>query len=382
MGPSALQDRHREILRQAGVALQGRVVTLWEVSKGIEVIPVLASVPDPPYETAILDLDATLRRWGTPIIPGSRWVGSRLGERWWVAPVRTEPAAPPPDGVERRSRERITLELAGLCLGLIDAGPGAAHRRLPPAEALWELARQPSVIAHEVGNPLAVALGNLDLSTDTVRSVASLEPAVRAELLQDLANAAAGIEQASDYLRAIQERPFGAAGRLARFDAVPVLRSAVTLERPLARKRGVELEWNTSVHAAYLFGDHGALYQVATNLIVNAIEATPGPGKRVTVSLEDVRDTLRLTVRDQGRGIPPEHLERVFETGFTTKPTGESHGMGLTVVREVTHKMFGGTVQVESVVGQGTTFTVTLPIPPQRRSKAPSADGGRDERLR
>lgn len=367
MGSSAIPDRRREVLRQAGVALQGRVVTLWEVSKGAEVIPLLTNVPDSPFHSAILDLDATLRRWGAPVIQGSRWVGCRLDERWCVAPVRTEPPAPPPDGIERRGRERITLELAALCLGLLDAAPGATHGRLPPAEALWELARQPSIIAHEVGNPLAVALGNLDLSTDTVRSVPSLEPAVRAELLQDLANVAAGIEQASDYLRALQERPTGAAGRRSRFDAVPVLRSSVTLERPLARKRGVELRWDTSVHSRYLFGDQGALYQVATNLILNAIEATPERG-RVSVSLEEVADTLRLTVRDQGRGIPPEDLERVFQARFTTKPAGETHGMGLTVVQEVTHKMFGGEVQVESVVGQGTAFTVTLPIPPQRRS--------------
>lgn len=362
------QERRREVLRQASVAVQGRVVTVWEVSKGAEVIPLLTSVPDPPYQAAILDVDATLGRWGAPIIQGSRWVGCRLDDRWCVAPVRTEPPAPPPDGVERRSRERITLELAGLCLGLLDAGPGAAHRRLPPTEALWELARQPSVIAHEVGNPLAAALGNLDLSTETLRSVESLEPAVRAELLHDLANVAAGIEQASDYLRAIQERPPSAAGRLSRFDAVPVIRSAVTLERPLARKRGVEIEWQKAVGSIYLFGDQGALYQVATNLILNAIEATQGSRGRVTVSIEAAKDTLRLTVRDQGRGIPPEHLERVFEAKFTTKPSGGTHGMGLTVVRELTQNMFGGTVQVESVVGRGTTFTVMLPIPLQRRS--------------
>lgn len=118
--------------------------------------------------------------------------------------------------------------------------------------------------------------------------------------------------------------------------------------------------------SCYLFGDQGALYQVATNLILNAIEATPERGG-VTISVAEVKDTLRLTVRDQGRGIPPEHLDRVFEADFTTKLAGETHGMGLTVVREVTHKMFGGTVQVESVVGQGATFSVTFPIPPQRR---------------
>src|SRR5207247_947617 len=101
-----------------------------------------------------------------------RWVGCRLSEGgvWIVAPVRSRPAAPPPTGVERRSRERLVLELAGLSLGAIAAAEDGARRRVAPAEALWELARQPSVIAHEVGNPLAVALGNLDLGIDAIRS--------------------------------------------------------------------------------------------------------------------------------------------------------------------------------------------------------------------
>src|SRR5436309_333031 len=86
-------------------------------------------------------------------------VDSPQGGPWLVAPVRSRPAAPPPAGRERRSRDRLVLELAGLSLGAIAANEDASRRRLAPAEALWELARQPNVIAHEVGNPLAVALG-------------------------------------------------------------------------------------------------------------------------------------------------------------------------------------------------------------------------------
>lgn len=365
MGSGAVHDRPREVLRQASVTLQGRVVTLWEASPGAGVVPLLSNAPEQPDQTAAFGVNLTLRGWGAPIVPGSRWVGCQVGSRWCVAPVRTVPSAPPPGGVERRGPERTTMELVGLCLGLLDAGLGAGQRRLPPDEALWELSRHPSVIAHEVGNPLTVALGNVDLTADTLRSIESLEPAVRAELLQDLANVATGIEQASEYLRAIQERRPGAAGRLARFDAVPVIRSCVTLERRLARKGGVDLGEETTVRSAYLFGDENALFQVVTNLIRNAIEATHERG-RVTVSLEEANGTLLLAVRDQGRGIPPADLQRVFEPDFSTKPAGETHGMGLTVVREVTHKMFGGSVEVDSTVGQGTTFTVTLPIPPQR----------------
>src|SRR5689334_2459838 len=106
----------REVLRQAGVALAGRTVTLWEISPTTCAVPVLSSVLNPQATEIQLDLETTLRRWGAPIVQKSRWVGCRLraGGLWVVAPVRSRPAAPPPTGVERRSRERLVLELAGL----------------------------------------------------------------------------------------------------------------------------------------------------------------------------------------------------------------------------------------------------------------------------
>jgi signal transduction histidine kinase len=73
-----------------------------------------------------------------------------------------------------------------------------------------------------------------------------------------------------------------------------------------------------------------------------------------------------LTVQDTGQGIAPEHLPRIFDRGFTTKPPGKGSGIGLAVVKEITEAMFGGTIGVESRVGIGTTFTLSVPIPPQR----------------
>src|SRR5256884_9111686 len=147
-----MQEHRREVLREGSVALQGRAVTLWEVSPRAEVTPVMTSAASSQSPDTRLDLDSTLHRWGAPIIQGSRWVGCRLDDTgpWCIAPVRRQPAAPPPDGVERRSRERITLELAGVCLGLVDQPPAVSLPRLPQADALAGLVRQPTVFAPDV----------------------------------------------------------------------------------------------------------------------------------------------------------------------------------------------------------------------------------------
>jgi len=373
--PDSVQARRSEVLRQASVALEGRTVTLWQVSSRAEVAAVLTSAPRAALEDTLLDVERTLHHWGAPIIEGSSWVGCRLdGDgKWCVAPVRRQPAAPPPDGVERRSRERITLELAGLCLGLVDQPtPPPNRHRLTEPDALAELIRQPSVIAHEVANPLTAALASLDLSRELVRTADALEPSFRGELLEELGGVGEGMEQAIEFLRSIQDRARGALARSERFDAAQVARSCVALERPLARKRGIALQGIITVSGVFLHGDPNALYQVLTNLIRNAVSASQERKTPVAVTLGQTGETLRLSVRDDGVGIAAELLERIFEPGFTTRAFGSGSGTGLTVVRQITEEMFGGTVEVDSALRRGTTFTVNLPIPPQRSPRARS----------
>src|SRR5438445_41005 len=158
----------------------------------------------------------------------------------------------------------------------------------------------------------------------------------------------------------------GGLARSERFDAAQVARSCVALERPLARKRGIALQGVIAVDGVFLQGDPNALYQVLTNLIRNAVSASRERKTPVVVTLGQVGETLRLAVRDDGVGIAAEHLERIFEPGFTTQAFGSGSGTGLLVVRQITQEMFGGSVRVESTVRRGTTFEVTLPIPPQR----------------
>jgi len=97
---------------------------------------------------------------------------------------------------------------------------------------------------------------------------------------------------------------------------------------------------------------------VVVNLTKNALQATSNGA--VTVGIEDRGDTVAFVVHDTGPGIPPDVLERLFRPFFTTKPTEQGTGLGLAFAKSVVIA-HGGTIDVASDVGKGSTFTVVLP---------------------
>ena len=367
--PEAFLEGRREILRQASVALGGRPVTVWEVSPRAELEPQASSEPTPTHHASKLDVDATLRRWNISIVQGSRWVGSRAATEgpWVVAPVRSRPPAPPPEGRERRSRDRLTLELAGLCLGLLDRRePTPAQSPAGRADPLQDITTLPGVIAHELSNPLTAARAGLQLAMESLGRWTEVAAGRRLELLDELGQVVEDIDRAVSFLRAIKDRARGALARSERFDAVRVVRSCCTLESRVLKEKKIPLEFDSTIDVVFLKGDPNALYDLLVNLIRNAADATATRPAPIRVGLSHVGSTLRLTVRDAGVGIPSQDLERIFEPGFTTKAFGEGSGMGLVAVQSVVRNMFAGSIAVDSKVGTGTTVTVTLPIPAQR----------------
>jgi signal transduction histidine kinase len=287
--------------------------------------------------------------------------------------VRTRPPAPPPDGRERRSRERLTLELAGLCLGLLD------RREPPPGRApaarsdpLQDITTLPGIIAHELSNPLTAARAGLQLAMEALGRWTEVAAGRRLELLDELGQVVEDIDRSTSFLRAIKDRARGALARSERFDAVRVIRSCCTLESRVLKEKKIPLEFDSTVDIVYLKGDPNALYDLLVNLIRNAADASAAKPAPIRVGLAQVGNAVRLTVRDQGAGIHPQDLERIFEPGFTTKAFGEGSGMGLVVVQSVVRNMFAGSVAVDSTAGAGTTVTVTLPIPTQRAADSRS----------
>jgi diguanylate cyclase (GGDEF)-like protein/PAS domain S-box-containing protein len=157
-----------EVLRAAGVALQGRPVGLWEATESGDVLPVATSPGRPLPPTATDEMNEALAEWQVPRPRGRRWLACRLDlGRWCIAPVREHAPGPPPRGIERRRRERMTLELAALCLGLLDGidGEMARHRLAEDAlrhsrEELDDFFENAAIALHWVGRDGTILRAN------------------------------------------------------------------------------------------------------------------------------------------------------------------------------------------------------------------------------
>ncbi len=157
---------------------------------------------------------------------------------------------------------------------------------------------------------------------------------------------------------------------------LPALLDTVTSTLlPLANQKGLELKVNLPQRLPVLVADETRLRQILNNLMSNAVKFTREGSVTMDVSVDEPAKTIYLKVIDTGIGIPPEHRERVFDEfhqvdGTSTREFGGT-GLGLAITRRLA-RMHGGDVTLESEVGKGSTFTVTLPLiaPPPPASPA------------
>jgi signal transduction histidine kinase len=144
-------------------------------------------------------------------------------------------------------------------------------------------------------------------------------------------------------------------------DMASLVREVVASHRFQAERQGVTLEWSTAMEGpARARGDRARLLRVLENIVRNALEVS-SRGSAVTITIDDVDDGVRVSVRDQGPGIDPALVERVFEPFVTSKREGM--GLGLAIVRKIVESHRGRTA-ARSTPGVGTELTVWLPAAP------------------
>ena len=163
-----------------------------------------------------------------------------------------------------------------------------------------------------------------------------------------------------DFYRSWRRIAAGSPRQVTVLSMEPMLNEALRLNEGARQKQGIRLETDFGSEALTVRGEEALLINAVLNLMVNACHAMPEGGTlRVRTYPRDA--FVVIEVSDTGIGIPPEHLPHIFEFGFTTKQHSGGTGLGLPNVKTAVESLHGGRVEVESRVGQGTTFRLFLP---------------------
>jgi PAS domain S-box-containing protein len=234
----------------------------------------------------------------------------------------------------------------------------AEQRRLEDetrrAEHFALLGRLAAGVAHEIRNPLGAIVLHVDLLEEELHAPSPQSPAEMRQALTEIKTQLARLDDLlQDYL---------SLARVATIEhttqdlGITVQAWAQEWQDRIAA-RGVRLQLVGLADLGHAVFHRGTLRRVVLNLVQNAVDAMP-QGGTLTLAGQRTATQVQLHVRDTGSGIPVEQLAHIFEPLYTTKPEGT--GLGLYIVQEIM-AAHAGHVTVESALGQGTTFTLTLP---------------------
>lgn len=231
-------------------------------------------------------------------------------------------------------------------------------RQLVLSEKLAAVGEITASVAHEINNPVAVIQGNLDVAREMLPPEAA--GAVKTEF--DLIDAqvhriSAMVAKLLQFARPGDYAPGGES-----FEACAAVSDALALARHQSGMSGIDIVTDLTTEARVTI-DRGELVQVLINLIVNAIHAMPDGGTLRIAAHEahqEEKDWVEIVVADTGAGIAPEVLERVFDPFFTTKRS-RGTGLGLSISQTLVTQA-GGTLLAESTPGEGSRFTIRLPV--------------------
>jgi signal transduction histidine kinase len=253
------------------------------------------------------------------------------------------------DAREDASQLRTNLEGA---LEKLDAGTRRQiEGQITLARRLTAINSLTGGVAHEIKNPL----NSIALRLEMLRSqVAAGEPGIEFEiaiLSEEVTRLDRVVRTFLDFNRPLEMAPRDV-------DLAEVVAEIVRMLEPEAERAGVRIRYARPSTGMVVNGDSDLLRQAVVNVAINAIEAMAGGGS-LTFEITPGPDTGTLAIADSGPGIPPENREKVFQLYYTTKPHGSGIGLAMTF-RAV--QLHGGTIEIESEAGRGTTFRLTLPL--------------------
>jgi len=215
-------------------------------------------------------------------------------------------------------------------------------------------------VAHEINNPLAIIMATSGVIRDMLNPEFELDHSPEA-ICRELAVIDTAANRAMGITRKLQELGKSRVPTVVECDVNALLDEVVTsLKKVEFKPKHIEIAGNRAPGLPRIFAEPEPLRQVFANILVNACDAIADKGT-ISITTEARDDMILVTITDNGKGIPPENLQRIFNPFFTTKGGGRGTGLGLSIAASIV-KYLGGTIKVNSIPGTSSSFTILLPI--------------------
>jgi two-component system NtrC family sensor kinase len=235
----------------------------------------------------------------------------------------------------------------------------AAQAQLVHSEKIASLGRMSAGVAHEINNPLAGILIYAELLQRSLREDAPERQQIDEIITQTL--------RCKQIVSRLLEFSRQSLGQKTLFSVNEVISRCVELVGQQALFHNINVIQDLGVNLPQVLGNASEIQQVFTNLLLNAADAMQGRGNITIASSSAPQDGgVVVTFSDTGPGIPPDIKNKIFDPFFTTKPPGKGTGLGLSIVYGVMQR-HGGTIEVDSTPGGGTTFTLRFSLNPQEK---------------
>ncbi|MBI5584739.1 MAG: GHKL domain-containing protein [Deltaproteobacteria bacterium] len=223
------------------------------------------------------------------------------------------------------------------------------------------LGKMAAGIAHEINNPLAV----ISEKAGWIKDLLAEEDLRRSENLQEFEESVHKIEYHVDRAKKVTHRLLGFARRMEPVQETVNINKTIDdtidfLENE-ARYRNIDIQTDYDEQVPSITSDSAQLQQVFLNIINNAIDAIDKDGEvAIRTEYRPKPKEISVKITDNGKGIPKDQLDKIFDPFFTSKAPGKGTGLGLSIIYSILEKL-GGRIMVASEVGKGTTFTIYIP---------------------
>jgi two-component system NtrC family sensor kinase len=234
------------------------------------------------------------------------------------------------------------------------------NAQLVQSDKLAAIGKMAAGVAHEINNPLAVILQK----TGWMEDLLAEEEFQESENLEEYQDAVKKIEAHVERARRVVHNMLGYARKmephLEDVEVNETLNRTIELLSNYARINNIEIQTDLASGLPIIANEEAQLQQVFLNLLSNAIDAI-GKDGLIEVSTAPSDSAIQVRIRDNGPGIPEDQQKRIFDPFYTTKETGKGTGLGLWISYNIMEKM-GGTIRVQSNPGQGTCFSLQIPV--------------------